>query len=173
MRVKQAILAVLAILILSTAALTAFAETKIAVVDVARAVLNSEFGQAGIERIQTDFKKEEEALRAMQKEATTLLEKLKKDTELMSEQEFNQLLEEIQIKNSEFVGRGQALQRAIEDRQQRLIQARTSMVREAIDQLVLKDDYDIIIPKSVTLYSGELYDITLKLTEKLNELENK
>jgi outer membrane protein len=170
-RVNQGILAILATCILAMASLSAFAEVKMAVVDVPRAVLNSEVGKRGLAQIQAEFKAEEEGLQALQKDATALLEKLKKDTEFMSDQEFNGLLEQIQASNNEFIGRGQNLQRAVEERRQRLITALNPLVREAIEQLVLSDDYDLIIPRGVAVYSGELYDITLKLTEKLNELE--
>lgn len=173
MRVKQGILAILATFSLAMTSLSAFAEVKMAVVDVPRAVLNSEAGKRGLVQIQEEFKNEEAALQALQKEATALLEKLKKDTEFMSDQEFNALLEQIQVKNQEFVGRGQNLQRAVEDRRQRLINSQNPKVREAIEKMVIADDYDIIIPKAVAVYTGELFDITLKLTERLNALDKK
>ncbi len=172
-RVKQGVLAILAASFLAVSSISAFAEVKIAVVDVPRAVLNSEPGKRGLAQIQEEFKAEEEALQQVQKDATALLEKLKKDTEFMSDQEFNQLLEQIQAKNNEFVGRGQNLQRAVEERRQRLIQGLNPAVRDAIEDLVLAEDYDIIMPRAVAVYTGELYDITLKLTEKINELDAK
>ena len=164
--IKTGILTILALWSIS-----AFAEVKIVVVDVQRAVLNSEAGQRGMAEIQEEFQAEEEALQEVQKEATALLEKLKKDTEFMSDQEFNQLLGEIQAKNNEFVARGQNLQRAVEERRQRLIQGMNTEVRDAIEKLVLAEDYDLVIPRAVAVYHGELYDITLKLTEKMNELD--
>ena len=169
MRVKRGILAILATCLLVITSFSAFAETKIAVVDVPRAVLQSETGKRGLASIQADFKAEEEALQALQKEATELLQKLKKDTEFMSDQEFNALLQQIQAKNQEFIGRGQNLQRAVEERRERLITALNPQVRDALEALVKKEDYDLIVPKAIALYSGELYDITAKLTEKLNE----
>lgn len=171
MRINRNMLAagVLALLSMSLS-MSAFAELKVAVVDVSRAVLNSEAGQKGLAEIQEEFKGEEEALQNVQKEATALLEKLKKDTEFMSDQEFNLLLQQIQAKNGEFVSRGQNLQRAVEDRRQRLIQGLNPLVRDAIEKLVLAEDYDLIIPRAIAVHYGELYDITLKLTEKMNEL---
>ncbi|MBC8475761.1 MAG: hypothetical protein H8D52_00270, partial [Gammaproteobacteria bacterium] len=44
-------------------------------------------------------------------------------------------------------------------------------VRKAIEELVLENDYDMILPRAAALYVGELYDVTRKVTEKLNEMD--
>jgi Skp family chaperone for outer membrane proteins len=46
-------------------------------------------------------------------------------------------------------------------------------VQKAIEELVLENDYDMILPRAAALYVGDLYDITRKVTEALNELDNK
>ena len=173
MQIKQTILFTLAMGWLAVTPVAALAEVKVAVVDVTRAVLQSETGKAGMAVIQAELKAEEASLQAIQKEATALLEKLKKDTEFMSDQEFSNLLEQIQIQNNEFLAKGQALQRSVEERRQRLISSMGGQVRAAIEALVLSEDYDVILPRNVVVYSGELYDVTLKLTEKLNEQDKK
>ncbi len=171
MRLQQGILAILTAGFLAITSVSAVAEINIAVVDVARAVLNSEAGKQGMAGIQDEFGAEEEALQEIQKEATALLEKLKKDTEFMSEQEFGNLLAEIQEKNSELATRAQTLQRLVEERRQRVVSSFSPRVRDAIEQLVKDGDYDIILPRAAAVYSGELYDVTLKLTETINAQE--
>jgi Skp family chaperone for outer membrane proteins len=37
--------------------------------------------------------------------------------------------------------------------------------------MVLSDDYDVIFRREAAVYVGPLYDITRKLTEKLNSLD--
>ena len=149
----------------------AFAELKVAVADLPRALLNSDVGQAGVTEIQDEFESDQETLKEAQKDLTALYEKLKKDTEFMSDQEFDDLLGQIQAKNSELISRGQSLQRALEERRQQLIQRLNPIAREAIDQLVLDEDYDIIFPSAIVHFSGELYDVTLDITEKINEIQ--
>ena len=46
-----------------------------------------------------------------------------------------------------------------------------SFQNKAIEDLVMSDDYDIILPRNAALYVGDLYDITRKVTEKLNEMD--
>ena len=101
MQYKRAVLAILASFILAVSSSTAFAEAKIGVSDAQRAILQSEIGKQGMEQINAAFVEQEEQLKEMQKDITSLLEKLKKDTELMSDQEFQNLLQEISVKRAQ------------------------------------------------------------------------
>ena len=150
MQYKRAVLAILASFILAVSSSTAFAEAKIGVSDAQRAILQSEIGKQGMEQINAAFVEQEEQLKEMQKDITSLLEKLKKDTELMSDQEFQNLLQEISVKRAQM---GQLVEQ----------------VQQV--QLVLSDKYDLILPRQSIHYRHELYDVTAKITEKMNALE--
>ena len=83
MHYKKGILAILASIIMAVSSSSAFAEAKIGVADAQRAILQSELGQKGMDQINGAFIEQEEQLKEMQKEVTVLLEKLKKDTEVL------------------------------------------------------------------------------------------
>lgn len=170
MRVNRGALAILAtvFMVLSQAA---FAEVKIGVADPQRAILQSEIGKKGMDRINSNFTEQEEVLKEMQAEITTLLERLKKDTELMSDQEFQQLLQEISVKRNQMGQLVQELQRVKLEQTDRLIQSMTSRYQEAVEALVLSEKYDLILPRQSVHYRHELYDVTAKITEKMNALE--
>ena len=152
-------------------ALTAHAETKIGVANVQQAILQSEAGKKLVEQIDASFSEQDEALKERQTEITALLEKLKKDTELMSEQEFQSLLNEITQKRGELAQVFQQLNRVRTEQLERAIQSLGPRAQEAIEALVLSDKYDLILRRENTLYRHELYDVTSKLTEKMNSLE--
>jgi outer membrane protein len=152
-------------------AVPAVAEIKIAVVDVQRAILNSEQAKVYMAQIQQEFKKEEEEIRTLQASATALLERLQKDGDVISEPEKRKLQQQIEDKNNDFVYLRKKLQRQIDDRQQELFAGVDQKVQKAIEELVKSDDYDLIIPRQAALYVSELYDITRKVTEKLNSLD--
>ena len=171
MQIQNGFLAILFAGLLAAFSMPAFAELKVAVADLPRALVNSDIGQVGVKQIQEEFESEQEALQEAQKDLTALYERLKKDTEFMSDQEFDELLGQIQAKNNELIARGQNLQRALEERRQQLIQRLNPIARDAIDQLVLDEDYDIILPSAIVHFSGELYDVTLKLTERINDIQ--
>ncbi|MFT7219614.1 MAG: outer membrane protein [Candidatus Azotimanducaceae bacterium] len=171
LRVKKGILAILATCILAITSSTAFAEAKIGVSDAQRAILQSELGQQGLGQINAGFQEQEDLLKEMQKEITTLLEKLKKDTELMSDQEFQNLMGEISVKRNQLAQGLQQLQNIKLEQTDRLIQSLTPRYQEAIEALVLGEKYDLILPRQSTHYRHELYDVTAKITEKMNALE--
>lgn len=169
--VKQGILAILATGLLAVTSSTAFAETKIGIADPQRAILQSETGKQGIDQINANFSEQDELLKERQTEITGLLEKLKKDTELMSDQEFQNLLQEISIKRGQLAQVAQEVQQLKLQQRDRLIQALTPRYQEAIEALVLSEKYDLIIPSQSIHYRHELYDVTAKITEKMNALE--
>ena len=171
MQVKKGILAVLATVIMAMASTAAFAEAKIGVADPQRAILQSEVGKKGLDQINAQFTEQEERLKEMNKNVTTLLEKLKKDTELMSDQEFQGLLQEISVKRAQMAELAQNVNRIKLEQTDRLIQAMTPRYQEAVEALVLSEKYDLILPRQSVHYRHELYDVTAKITEKLNALE--
>ena len=171
MQYKRGILAVLASFIFAVLSSTAFAEAKIGISDAQRAILQSELGKQGMDQINAAFVEQEEQLKEMQKDITTLLEKLKKDTELMSDQEFQNLLQEISVKRAQMGQLVEQVQQVKLQQTDRLIQSLTARYQEAIEALVLSEKYDLIMPRQSVHYRHELYDVTAKITEKINALE--
>ena len=148
------------------------AEAKIGVTDPQRAILQSELGQQGIDQINANFAEQEAALQEMQKEITGLLEKLKKDTEVMSDQEFQNLLQEITVKRAQLGQLAQELQRLKLQQTDSLIQQLTPRYQAAIEALVLSEKYDLIIVRQSVHWRHELFDVTGKITERMNAIEN-
>jgi len=149
----------------------AIAEVKLAFVDVDRAVASSESAQKLLQQLQQEFSADEETIKKIQTEAAALLQKMQKDSEVMSEDEKRRVQQEIESLNNDFVYQRQKLQKEVAARQQELFAGTDGKVRKAIEDLVLENDYDMILPRAAALYVGDLYDITRKVTEKLNEMD--
>ncbi len=167
---QRTILTVLAVLI-AMAAPAVSAEMKVAVVDVQTAILNSEEAKRLLGQIQAEFADDEEEIRDIQSEAAAILERLQKDGDVISDSETRRLQADIEDLNNQFVFERQQLQRRIEQRQAELFGGIDVRVQRAIEELVLSEDYDLILPRQAALYVGDLYNITRKVTEKLNELD--
>ena len=151
--------------------LTAQAEMKIAVVDVDRAVAGSEAAQKLLRQLQVEFKTDEDTIKKIQTEAAELLQKMQKDADVMSDDEKRRVQQEIESLNNDFVYQRQKLQKEVAARQNELFSGTEVKVRKAIEELVLESDYDMILPRAAALYVGDLYDVTRKVTEKLNQTE--
>lgn len=162
---------ILAMAVAGLLSTTAWAEVKIAIVDVQKAILSSEQARGYMEQIQKEFKDDEDEIRNLQTDAAALLERLQKDGEVMSDIEKRKLQRQIEDKNDYFVFLRKKLQKQIDDRQQELFAGIDQKVQKAIEELVLSDDFDIIIPRHAALYVADLYDITRKVTEKLNTMD--
>ncbi len=157
--------------LLALSAPAAVAEVKIAIVDVQGAILQSEEAKRLLQQIQSEFTDEEEEIRQIQSEAATMLERLQKDAEVMSDAEKRRIQQQIESKNNDFVFFRQKLQRQVEERQQELFSGINGKVQKAIEELVKSEDYDLILPRQAALYVNPVYNITRKVTEKLNELD--
>ena len=171
MRFKRGILAILATSILVITSAAAVAEMKTGIADAQRAILQSQLGQQGIDQINAAFVEQDNQLKEMEKEITGLLEKLKKDTELMSDQEFQNLLQEISQRRQRMGQAFEQVQRVKLENTDNLIKSLTPRYQEAIEALVLSEKYELIIPRQSVHYRHELLDVTAKITEKMNALE--
>lgn len=172
MQISRQFLTILATVVMVFGAPAAMAEVKVAVVDVQGAILQSEEAKRLLTQIQTEFKDEEDEIRKIQSEAAGMLQRLQKDAEVMSETEQRRLQQQIESRNNDFVYLRKKLQRQIEERQQELFAGIDTKVQKAIEELVKSEDYDLILPRQAALYVNEIYNITRKVTEKLNELDS-
>lgn len=171
MQTTRRIIATLFLMPLLALSAPVAAEVKIAIVDVQGAILQSEEAKRLLQQIQDEFSDEEEEIRKIQSEAASMLERLQKDAEVMSDAEKRRLQQQIESKNNDFVFFRQKLQRQVEERQQELFSGINGKVQKAIEELVKSDDYDLILPRQAALYVNPVYNITRKVTEKLNELD--
>lgn len=147
------------------------AEMKIAFVDVQRAILSSEQAKKLQAQIGEEFKDEEAEIRQVSSDAASLIQRLQKDSEVMSDAEKIKLQKQIEEKENDFSYLRQKLQNKIQTRQTELFSGTEVRLQKAIEDLVMSDDYDVILPRNAALYVGDLYDITRKVTEKLNEMD--
>lgn len=169
---KRVTLTIVAALMITLGASNAYsADVNIAVVDVQSAILNSEEAKRLLAQIQQEFKREEDEIRQLQSDAAKLLERLQKDADVMSETEKRRVQQEIEAKNNDFVYLRQRLQRQIEDRQGELFAGIDQKVQRAIEELVKSEKYDVILPRQAALYVGDVYNVTRKVTEKLNQFD--
>ena len=147
------------------------AEVKVAFVDVQRAILSSEQAKKLQAQIGEEFKDEEAEIGQVRSDAAALMQRLQKDSEVMSDSEKMKLSKQIEEKENDFTYLRQKLQNKIQNRQNELFSGTEVRLQKAIEDLVMSDDYDIILPRNAALYVGDLYDITRKVTEKLNEMD--
>ncbi len=167
------IMRTLAFIFMLVAAPLATAEVKIAVVDVQRAILDSEEAKQLLATLQEEFEDEETSINNLRKELRAIAEQVNKDGEVMGDEALRALQEKAQDIDKRRTFEESEYQRKVQQRQGELFQGFDEKVRKAIESLVLAEDYDLIIPRQAALFVGDLYDVTRKVTERLNEAERK
>ena len=162
-------IAALAAVMLGLVAPSAVAELKVAVLDTAGAVAQSEEATEAIEVIRKDLEPEQERLQGLQAEIQALQERAQNEADVMSEDERRAIAREIQDKQFDLEADAQRLQKSLQDKQEDLQRTMLPKVRAVLDDLIKIEGYDFVLEQGAFLYVNPKHDITAKVTEKLNE----
>ncbi len=162
------LLSALIISVLSLTSSLAVAESKIAVVDIYRALMNSEAAKAAVAQLQNEFKPEQDQLTKLEQEVQALQEKGQKDGMLMSDEDKRRLFEEIQSKQADAKHIIQKVRKMQNKREKEFLSQNKPTIDAALKELVDELKIDLLLTREATLWVSPDMDITLKLLEKLN-----
>ena len=151
--------------------LPALAENKIGVVDIRAALFSSDAAKAFSKSIAGDFKTQEMEVRSVQESGHKLQERIKKDAAIMSDTERTKLALELEEKAKEFQYLKAKLDKAVAARKQVFLQESKPKVDTALKDVVDAGKFDLIFPRTSVVYSGQAFDITAKVIEKLNAMK--
>ena len=151
------------------AAAGAAAELKIAVLNVQRALGDSEEAQALADEVQQDLQKDQDDLQALGEEIQALQEQLEKDAEILGDEEKRRINKDIEDKRLDFEFGANKLQKELQDRQQEILRQMAPKLDAVLKDLIEIEGYDLVLQRSGLLYVNTKHDITRKITEKLNE----
>lgn len=157
--------------VLALSAVSAFAEMKVASLDVLRAISDSEEAKTLFTTVQQELQSDQDALTALQVEIASLRERLTKDSEILSDSERRRLVNDIESKQADLQFQANKLRKEFNDRQQEIISQIVPKLDAVLKDLVEIEGYDFILNKNqqTVLYVNTKHDITRKVTEKLNE----
>jgi len=142
---------------------------KVAVLDMAAALFNSDRAKAMEQEIQQQTAEDQAKVRSLADEATALQTKLQKDAAVMSDDEKRKATEQIQEIGVQYQFLVEKLQTLLEERRQVFQQTYTPNLIQAITAVVEEGKYDMVFRAEAVLhFSNNEYDITAKVTEKLN-----
>ncbi len=144
------------------------AEQKVAVLDMGAALFNSDIAKKVEEELKTETAEDEGKIRALAEEATALQEKLQKDAAVMSEAEQRKANEQLQEIGVQYQYLLEKVQTLVEQRRQQFQETYSPNLVEAIKAIVEEENFDFVYRKEAVLYSKPAYDITARVTEKLN-----
>lgn len=158
------ILSVLSIFLFSVGA--AHAANDIGYVNVARIMNEAPQVQDIRDRLQSEFKDEEAALKKKQQELKELQEKAKAKAQEMSDAERKDLQQEFVRLRSEFGSLLQDYQEKTNKRQQEEFSQFNTVVRREIQSFAQQEGYELILTDGVAFANASI-DITDKILERI------
>ncbi len=147
----------------------AVAQLKVAVVDTAQAIQQSEEAKSFVETIQQELEPDSKQLEGLRDEIVALEQQVADDGDVMSEQERLRIAKDIENKRIDLDFGAKKLEKALQDRQTELLQTVAPKVRAIVNDLVEVERYDLVFERRNVAYVNARHDITAKVTEKLNE----
>ena len=149
--------------------LFAFAEMKIAVIDIQGAILTSDEAKEFVEKVKKELSPDAEKIANLEKEGKKLQERMKTDAAIMSGEEKKKLGEQIEEKAVSYKYLVGKFQNAQKEKQQELVKLMNPKVEAAVKQVLQEGQYDLVLQKQALLFSKPELEITSKVVELLNK----
>lgn len=161
-----------AVLALPMGASAQDAPLKVAVLDMAEALFNSERAKEVDAQVKSETAEDEQRARELAQQAQSLQQRLQQDSSVMSDSErrrVNEELEEIGVQYQYLV---QRLQKTVQERREQFQQTYAPDLIQAISEVVEEEGYDLVLRAEAALHYRSAYDITARVTEKLNQQQD-
>lgn len=144
------------------------APQKVAVLDIGAALFNSDRAKAAEQEIQAQTSEDQTKIRSLADEAKALQEKAEKDAAVMSDEEKRKVGEQIQEIGVQYQFLVEKIQKLRQDRSQQFQQTYQPNLVQAISEIVEEGHYDLVLRSEAVIHFAGAYDITARVTEKLN-----
>ncbi len=152
---------------LSTSAM-AF-EQKFAVIDMPTIFKSLPQREQIGQQLQKEFKERVEQIKAIEKKASALIEKQKRDGALMSEQQILDKKRELDSLKSEYSLASKALEEDMRTRQGEERNKLLLKIQKAVTAIAKKDKYDIILQSNAIAYINKKHDISAKVIKLVSK----
>ncbi|WP_164675362.1 OmpH family outer membrane protein [Vibrio rhodolitus] len=136
------------------------AAQKIGYINTAQVFQELPQREAVLQQMQKEFKDKADELKAIQAEARTKIEKLKRDGELLGQEEVEKIRIEIGQLDSKYKIKAQALEQASARREAQEKAKLFQVIQKAVKEVAEKQGYDMVIDITALQYSKPEYNIS-------------
>lgn len=147
------------------------ADQKIAVVNFQEIMSKIPQTAALMQSLEAEFKDDKAMITQLEKDIKYYQEKLKRDGSLMSEKEKQELDTKVKSLFQEYQVKGKALQQKATQRQNEETNKIIALVRQAVDNIAVKKDYDFVLSQQAVVYTKPDADITDVVVERVSKLK--
>ncbi|MGY3570492.1 OmpH family outer membrane protein [Vibrio sp. SCSIO 43135] len=157
----------LAVLTSSFFANAAEAAQKVGYINTAQVFQALPQREVVLQKMQEEFKDKAGELQAIQAEAQTKIEKLKRDGELLGPEEVEKLRIEIGQLDSKYKIKAQALEKASARREAEEKQKLFKVIQDAVAKVAEKEGYDMVVDAQALSYAKPEYNISEQVIKSL------
>lgn len=146
------------------------ADQKIAVVNFQEVMGKIPQTASIMQSLEAEFKDDKAVLVQLEKDMKYYQEKQKRDGSLMSEKEKEDLQTQIATLYQEYQAKGKAFQKATGLRKNEETNKIIALVRQAIDNIAAKEEYDLVLEQQAVVFSKPETSITAKVVKQVSKL---
>ncbi|QBG35135.1 OmpH family outer membrane protein [Litorilituus sediminis] len=147
------------------------ADQSIAVVNFQEVMGKIPQTAALMQSLEAEFKDEKAVVTQLEKDIKYFQEKKKRDGALMSAKEKEELDTKIASLFQDYQVKGKALQQKANQRQNEETNKILALVRQAVDNIAAKEDYDLVLSQQAVVFSKPDVVITDKVVEQVSKLK--
>lgn len=159
------LIAVMAALLVQVAAAE---DTKVAVVDMERALFLSDAAKTSAQQFEKDNKADIDKLKGLEQQLLTLKDKMEKDGDVMSDDELRKLKNDYEQTTTEYKFYGNKLQQLNQKWKREFFQTQLPDLEQLLKAIIDEGGYDVVLQAGAVVYSSPKADLTKLLLERLN-----
>jgi outer membrane protein len=150
----------------------AWAQGKIAVVNVQEAIMQTDYAQKRITdvRNQEDYKSDKAEYDRLKDEFDQLVRKLQTDMAVMSQEQQKTARQKLATKQGDLEHVTGKLQQAEQSAGQTILQEMSPKVQEVLRELIATEGIGLLLQRNSVIHADAGYSITAKVTDKLNQI---
>ncbi|MEL7044642.1 MAG: OmpH family outer membrane protein [Pseudomonadota bacterium] len=149
----------------------AFAQGKIAVVNLQEAILQSDIAQQRLADVRAEegYKADKDEFDRLREELDELVQDFQKDAAVMSQEQQQSARKRLASKQSDLQYVADKLQQAEQATGQALLQELSPLVQEVLRELISTEGIGLLLQRTSVIHADPGYSITAKVTDKLNQ----
>lgn len=149
-------------------AVTANGGMRVAVFDREAALLASDVAKAAQDKLNADMKPLRDKHEQLRRDIKAMEERFQKEVATMTEKDKRALRAQADAKAQEFNSLIQQVQKRTQDAQQELLRRLLPSMETIVEDLRKAGNYDIILDRRAAVYVSPEFDLTRRVTDRLN-----
>lgn len=148
------------------------AQGKIAVVSLEEAILQTDYAQNRLAEFENNenFAADKAEFDSLREELDTLVQEFQRDQAAMSEDQQIAARQKLQSKQQDIEYVGKKLQSMQQQNAQRVFQEMLPSAREVLREVIETEQIGLLLQQQTVIHADLGYNVTAKVTDKLNQL---